>query len=345
MKKYIMFSLFFFLCFYFIPNGFNFGMIQSYAEAPSIIKFATLAPEGSTWTNVLRDVDKELQEKSVGKIRLKIYAGGVSGDEKDVVRKMRINQIHCAAFTGVGLGEILSDVRIFDLPFFLREYKEIDNIRDKFTARFAEKFDEKGYIFLGWTEVGFVHFYSTVNIKTMNDLRSAKMWMWEGDPLAQALFDAIQLSPIPLSITDVVTSLQTGLVQSIYVSPLGIIALQWYPKVKYMLDIPMSNATGAILLNKNEFNKIPPELQELLKETFKVHTKRLIDIIRKDNEDSIGVLKDSGISIISMDSASNKQLEDAGLIVRKTLTGKLYSEEFLNDMTAEIEKFRDGDNK
>ena len=199
MNKYIMFSLLFFLGFYFIPNGFNFGMIPSYAEDPSIIKFATLAPEGSTWTNVLRDVDKEIQEKSGGKIRLKIYAGGVSGDEKDVVRKMRINQIHCAAFTGVGLGEILSDVRIFDLPFFLKEYKEVDNIRDKFTARFVEKFDEKGYIFLGWTEVGFVHFYSTVNIKTMDDLRSAKMWMWEGDPLAQALFDAIQLSPIPLT--------------------------------------------------------------------------------------------------------------------------------------------------
>lgn len=345
MKRIIRFSIFFLFSMFLALNDFNSGVHLSYAEAPVIIKFATLAPEGSAWTNVLRDIDGELKEKSDGRLRLKIYAGGVQGDEKDVVRKMRIGQTHCAGFTGVGLGEILPEVRIFDLPFFFREYEEIDFVRDKFRDRFVKRFEEKGFVFLGWTEVGFVYFYSNINIKTLDDLRSTKMWMWEGDPLAKALFNSLNLSPIPLAITDVITSLQTGLINSIYVSPLGIIALQWFQKVKYMLDIPMADATGAILITKKQYDRISPDLQKLLKNTFEVNTSRLLEIIRKDNKDSIKVLKEAGITFVSMNDKGVKELEDAGEMVRKLLVGELYSAELLQDVTREIENFRNNVSK
>lgn len=345
MKRITLFSAFFLFCSYLVPNSFNIGIHPSYAEAPVIIKFATVAPEGSTWTNVLRDIDKELGEKSNGRLMLKIYAGGVQGDEKDVVRKMRIGQTHSAGFTGVGLGEILPEVRVFDLPFFFKKYEEIDFVRNKFRDIFAKKFEEKGYIFLGWTEVGFVHFYSNINIKSLNDLRSAKMWMWEGDPLAKALFSSINLSPIPLAITDVMTSLQTGLIDSIYVSPLGVIALQWFQKVKYMLDIPMADATGAILITKKQYDTLSSDLQELLKSTFDVHTSRLLEIIRRDNEDSLKVLKEAGVVLVSMDDKGVKEIEDAGEKVRNMLVGQLYSAELLQDIAAEIENFRNNVDK
>lgn len=315
---------------------------SSFAEAPSIIKFATLAPEGSTWTNVLRDIDKELQSVSDGRLRLKIYAGGVSGDEKDVIRKMRISQIHCAGFTGVGLGEILPEVRIFDMPFFFKDYDEIDFIRNKFTDMFVKKFDEKGYVFLGWTEVGFIHFFSNVNINTLDDLRSVNMWMWEGDPLVLELFKAINLSPIPLAITDVITSLQTGLIDSIYVSPLAIIALQWFTKVKFMLDVPMADATGAILMTKKQFNKIPPDFQVLLRDTFKAQTTNLLKIIRKDNAESINVLKEAGITTSVLNAESVKELESAVDRVSVSLTGKLYSAELLKDVKDSVMGYRNG---
>ncbi|MGR3318005.1 MAG: TRAP transporter substrate-binding protein [Candidatus Anammoxibacter sp.] len=340
MKRIICFSLFFMFSLCLVTNVPNFGVHCVFAEAPVIIKLATLAPDGSTWTNKLRAIDKDLREKSEGRLRLKIYAGGVQGDEKDVVRKMRIGQTHCAGFTGVGLGEILPAVRIFDVPFFLKDYKEVDFIRDKFQDMFVDAFDKKGYIFLGWTEIGFIYFYSNIKITTLDDLRSTKMWMWEGDPLAHALFDAINLSPISLSITDVITSLQTGLIDSIYVSPLGVIALQWFRKVKYVLDVPMADATGAILLTKKKYNTIPPDLQTLLKDVFKVHCAELIEIIRKDNEASVKVLEDSGIIVTSMTDESVKELKAAGETVRTSVVGKLYTAELLRDVTAAIDKFR-----
>ncbi len=340
-KKINMFSILFLSVFL---SGFFLFIPASFAKAPSIIKFATLAPEGSTWTNVLRDIDKELQEKTEGQLRLKIYAGGVSGDEKDVVRKMRISQVHCAGFTGVGLGEVLPEVRIFDLPFFFKDYGEVDFARNKFAERFEKKFDEKGYIFLGWTEVGFIHFFSNTVIKTIDDLRSVNMWMWEGDPLVMELFKAIKLSPIPLAITDVITSLQTGLVDSIYVSPLAIIALQWFTKVKYMMDMPMADATGAILLSKKQYAKLSPEFQELLKSTFKKHTTRLLGIVRKDNEESLKVLKDAGVQTVHFEESSVKLIEDAAAKVADILATKLYTPELLSDVKSALAEYRKGKN-
>lgn len=321
------------------------GLTISYAEAPKIIKFSTLAPEGSTWTNVLHDINKELQEKSEGRLILRIYPGGVTGDEKDVIRKMRISQLHCAGFTGVGLGEILPEVRIFDLPFFYKDYDEIDFIRNHFKDRFTMAFEERGYILLGWTDVGFVYLFSKKEVASLNELKTTKMWLWEDDPLAKALFEAINISPIPLSITDVMTSLQTGLIDSVYASPMGIIALQWFTKVKYMLNLPMANATGAILMTKRIYDSIPPDLQDILKDTFKTHLERLTRLTREENARSMKVLKDSGIAFsLIRDETVVNEFRKAGKKACEILAGALYSTDLLKKTETAVDRYRE-DNK
>ena len=314
---------------------------HAYAAAPKIIKFATLAPQGSTWLNVVNDVSEELKEKSEGKLRLKIYAGGVAGDEKDVLRKMRIKQIHCAGFTGVGLGAILNEVRVFDLPFVFKAYDEIDFVRNALNERFEEGFDKKGYILLGWTDVGFVYFFSNRMIDSLDALRSTKMWIWEGDPVAKALFDAIKLSPVPLSITDVMTSLQTGLINSVYVSPLGAVALQWFTKVKYMLDLPLANAVGAILISKKVYNSMEPDMQVLLKSTFKKHMERLTGMTREDNKASIEEIKKYGVEIISLDSKSAEEFDKVSKIVSDAVSGTVFPAELIESVNANIKEYRD----
>ncbi len=214
------------------------------------IKFATLAPEGSTWMKVMRQLDAELYERTGGDLGFKIYAGGVSGDEKDVLRKIRIGQLHAGGFTGVGMGEILPEVRVLDLPFLFFNYDEVDHVIGKMEETFARRFLERGFILLGWAEVGFVHFFSKSPIHTQDDLKAHKVWMWQGDPLAQAYFRALGVPPIPLAITDVLTSLQTDLIDTVYACPLCVIALQWHTKVSYMWALPMADATGAVLMSK-----------------------------------------------------------------------------------------------
>ena len=312
----------------------------AYAAAPKIIKFATLAPQGSTWLNVVNDVSEELKEKSDGKLRLKIYAGGVAGDEKDVLRKMRIKQIHCAGFTGVGLGEILNEVRVFDLPFVFKAYDEIDFVRNALNERFEKGFEKKGYILLGWTDVGFVYFFSNIKIDSMDALRSTKMWIWEGDPVAKALFDAIKLRPVPLSITDVMTSLQTGLINSVYVSPLGAVALQWFTKVKYMLDVPLANAVGAILISKKVYSSMEPDMQKLLKSTFKKHMERLTEMTREDNKGSIEEIKKYGVEIISLDSKSAVEFDLVSKTVSDAVSGTVFPAELIDSVNTNIKEYR-----
>jgi TRAP-type C4-dicarboxylate transport system substrate-binding protein len=195
------------------------------------IRFATVAPEGSTWMKVMREYANAVEDATNNEIEFKIYPGQVAGDEKDVLRKIRIGQLDSGGFTGVGLGEILPEVRIMDSPFLFRSYEEVDFVAEHFYNYFSKKFEEKGFILLGWAEVGFVYVFTNKPINALEDMNGVKMWMWEGDPIAEATFRAFNISPIPLSITDVLTSLQTNLINGVYISPYACTVVQWHTKV------------------------------------------------------------------------------------------------------------------
>ncbi len=318
-------------------------MIQFLPAQQIKIKFATLAPEGSTWMNVMNEFSADLLKSTDGQVKFKIYAGGVQGDEKDVIRKIRINQLHSAGFTGVGLGEILPEVRILDAPFLFRNHREVDFITKKFFDRFAKKFEEKGYILLGWTEVGFVHIYTNQPVQNTEDFKGIKMWMWEGDPLAEATFRAYGISPIPLSITDVMTSLQTGLIDGVYTSPLACAALQWFTKLNYVLDVPLANSNGAVLISRRMFNKLNPQQQQILKEKAREYFGKLTQLSREDNKTAAAKMLAKGMKQITIsDPQILKEFDEVGRKARIALVGKLYSAELLDEVETALQAYRKG---
>ncbi len=304
------------------------------------IKFATLAPEGSTWLKVMEEYNREIQKLTNGEVKFKIYPGGIQGDEKDVLRKIRFGQLHSAGFTGVGLGEILPEVRILDSPLLFLNYDEVDYITGLLYDEFSRKFEEVGYVLIGWTEVGFVYVYANKPIRSLPDLKGTKMWMWEGDPIAEATFRALGVTPIPLSITDVLTSLQTNLIEAVYTSPLACVSLQWYTRVKYMMDVPLADAAGAVLISKKKFDKLPAEYQQILREKGRFYMKKLVDLSRKDNEESIQLMKNNGIQLVHVPEENLPQFIEAGKKARQQLVGKLYSQELLNKVERALESFR-----
>ncbi|MBN1106114.1 MAG: TRAP transporter substrate-binding protein DctP, partial [Deltaproteobacteria bacterium] len=154
----------------------------------TLIKFATLAPEGSAWMKTMREMDKTVREKSQGQVAFRLYAGGVAGDELDVLRKIRVGQIHSAAFSGVGFGGILPMVRVLDLPFLFRDYGEIDRVHEELEDYFSDRFREKGFELLSWAEVGNVHLFSQEPIRRIGDMARLKVWSWTGDPIAKETF-------------------------------------------------------------------------------------------------------------------------------------------------------------
>ncbi len=313
-----------------------YGLAQQFT-----IKFASLAPEGSTWMNVLKEYDAAIRKESGGRLGFKIYPGGVQGEDRDVIRKMRLGQLHSAGLTGFGLGDIAPKVRILDSPFLFQSYDEVDHIYETFHDEFDRAFRDNGYVLLGWAEVGWVYLLTNTPVRTLADMSGVKMWMWEGDKVAEATFKALGISPIPLSVIDVLTSLQTGLINGAYTSPLAALVLQWHTRVKYMMDLPLADASGAVVITKKKFDELSPDLQEILLRNGRKYMRELTLKSRKENADAITAMRKSGIQLIEV--TSQKAMQDyiaAGKRARQSLVGTLYDQDFLNRVEKAVADFR-----
>ena len=305
------------------------------------IKFASIAPDGSTWTNVLREYDKAIRAESNGRLGFKIYAGGVQGEDKDVIKKIRLGQIHSAGFTGVGLGEIAPKVRILDSPFLFQNYDEVDHVYRTFDAEFDQAFRDNGFVLLGWAEVGFVYVFSNTPVRTLADMSGVKMWMWEGDGVAEETFKAFKINAIPLSVVDVLTSLQTGLINGVYISPYAAIALQWNTRVKYMMSVPLADACGAVIVAKKTFDALPADLQEILLRNGRKYLTELTKRSRQENSEAIPTMKKNGLQVIEVNSpVTLKEYAATGKLARQSLAGKLYDQGFLDRVEKSLAEFR-----
>ncbi|OGU24871.1 MAG: hypothetical protein A2X66_06920 [Ignavibacteria bacterium GWA2_54_16] len=314
--------------------------ILTVAAQEYTIKFATIAPEGTTWMNVMKEYDAAIRKESGGRLGFKIYAGGVQGDEKSILRKIRVGQLHSGGFTGVGLGEIAPKVRILDSPFLVRNEEEVDMLYRDFGKEFEKSLEDGGYVLLGWAEVGFVHVFTSTPIKKSDDLRGIKMWTWEGDPIAETAFRTLGINPIPLSVIDVMTSLQTGLIDAFYTTPYAAIALQWYARVKYMVDVPLADAAGAVLISKKFYDPMPKDLQDILVRNGRLYISKLTQLSRKENAEAIKELNKRGIVTLAANEKDLLEYVEAGIRSRRALAGKLYTEEFLNRIEKSIADFR-----
>ena len=294
------------------------------------IKFATVAPEGTIWVQYMRALDEDIRKKSDGRMGFLIYPGGVAGDELDVLRKIRIGQIHCTAFTGVGFGQILPMVRVLDLPFLFHTDEAIDSVHREMYSLFADAFRKKGFELLAWAEVGNAHLLSKKPVRSLKDLSGLKVWTWSGDPIAKETFSEMGVNPIPLAITDVTTALNRGMIDTVYATPLGALALQWHSQVNYMTALPIVHSTGAILISSKYFNKLPKDLSEILTSGFKKTMADLNLELRKQNQETFKLIQYSGVNIIPMPSGAELaefyKIHDA---VAQKLSGKVYSQEIL----------------
>ena len=177
-----------------------------------IVKIATLAPKGSMSTNIMENFRAKGREITNNEVDLKVYWGGVQGDENNVLRKIRLKQLHGGLFTSLGLGQIVPEVRVTEIPYLFRNSDEVRYVRERLADTMNTLFEDKGYIVLGWFDNGFLYTFSNVPINSVEIMKRQKYWLPEGDASTVALFDALDISPIPLSIIDVLTSISTNLI-------------------------------------------------------------------------------------------------------------------------------------
>jgi TRAP-type transport system periplasmic protein len=302
-------------------------------------KLAILAPEGTTYATTLKKMAKEIKKATDGRVKLKIYFGGVQGDEPDVLRKVRVGQLDGGIFTGKTLGDIHGDIRAMEIPFNFNKdrkkaYKTLNNLAPFFNKRLKSKQFES----LGFYEIGQVYIVSTKKIESLAGFSGNKIWLWDGDALVERLVGQMKLVAVPLSLPDVLSSLSTGIINSAYAPPLGIMALQWQTKVKYLIDFPVAYSIGALLLSSKAWKKIKAADQVIVKALAKKYINEASIASVGENNEALAAFKKLGIKFVSFPEADLAKGSKIRENVIKALTGKgkLFSQEVITLLNKEI---------
>lgn len=260
------------------------------------LKIATLAPDGTRWMQEMRAGAAEVKQRTEGRVKLRFYPGGIMGNDNSVLRKIRVGQLHGGVLTSGGLAGIYPDIQIYNIPFLFRSFDEVDYVRKRMDPVIIKGLKEKGFTSFGLGEGGFAYLMCQQPVESLSGLQQLKIWSPEGDRISREGFEALGVTPIPLPLTDVLTGLQTGLINTVASSPVGAIAVQWHTKVKYLIDVPLIYLYGTLVIHQRALKKLSTKDQAILMEVMAGHFNEINLLARKDNTGAREALKKQGIS-------------------------------------------------
>jgi TRAP-type C4-dicarboxylate transport system substrate-binding protein len=307
------------------------------AQQVVTIKLGTLAPNGSTWHNLLKQLGDRWAEVSGGKVKLRIYPGGTQGSEGDMVRKMAVGQLQAAAITNVGMHDIVKDPQAVSVPGMIASEEEFNAVFPKVEPHLDSQLDAKGYFPLQWSQVGFVRIFCTRSYQTPAEMADAKMFAWDGDPASVEAWKAAGFRPVVLSSTDVVPSLQTGMVNCIANVPLYLLTARLFERAGHMIDVPWGYLIGATLIRKDVWERIPADLRPKLLAIARELGGKVDAEVRKLNDDAVAAMRKQGLEVVKVDPAPwRAAAEKAWPVVR----GKVVSAEFFDQVVRARDAYR-----
>lgn len=279
------------------------------AGARVTVKMATLAPDGSVWDDLLREMGADWQDATGGEVALRIYAGGVAGDEPDVIRKMRIGQLHAASLTIAGLAALDPAFEIFEIPMFFESYDELFHVLDEMRPILEKRLEGNGYVLLHWMHGGWVHFFSKKPIRTVDDLRGQKLFVWAGNDNLVQLWRKNGFQPVALAATDVMTGLQTGMIEALPSTPLAALSLQWYQQTPYMQDLGLAPLIGGTVITSKVWNQLSPAHQAELRKIALSTEDRLEKEVPRQDEKAVEQMKQRNLAVVEV--PDQKEWRDA----------------------------------
>jgi TRAP-type C4-dicarboxylate transport system substrate-binding protein len=284
--------------------------LPSAAEAEKVtIKMATLVPAGSSWHTTLQELAARWQELSGGRVTLRLYPGGVAGDDTDLVRKMRLGTLDAALLAPAGLAQIDREIHALLVPLAYRSYEEFDAVAEGLEPRLAAGFKEKGFVVLSWADGGWVQFFAKSPVATPQDLAAQKLFSWSGDQATTELWKAAGFQPVPLPATEISTALQTGLVTAVATSAQAAVLLQWYEHAPYLTDLPWAVLVGGIVVSERSWEKVPAELRGPLAEAARETGRKLSAQTRESAPEHVAAMVRRGLTVVPVDAAGRAEWE------------------------------------
>ncbi len=273
------------------------------ARAQVIVKLGTLAPAGSTWHEILKEMGKRWEEASGGQVKLRVYPGGAQGSEGEMVRKMEIGQLQAAAISNVGMHDVLPDPQTLSVPMLFGNEAEMECAFAHVRPHLEEELLRKGFVVLQWSRIGAMSLFCDAGYRTPAEMKNARVFAWEGDPRSVDAWRAAGFSPVVLSSTDIVPSLQTGMIDCITNVPLYVLTARLFEKANHMMDMPWGWILGATIVRRDAWERIDPAVRAKLL-AIAVELGKKVDVeVRRLNVDAVAAMKRQGLTVVPVDPA------------------------------------------
>jgi TRAP-type C4-dicarboxylate transport system substrate-binding protein len=303
----------------------------------TVVKMGTLAPEGSPWHEALQLMAERWRTISGGQVKLVIYAGGVLGDEPDMVNKMRIGQIQAAGLSGAGLSGIEPGVMALQIPMMFDSYEELDYVRERVTPQLEKMMEARGYLVLNWGDVGWVHFFTTRPVTRLAEMRNLKLFTWAGDNDTLELWKANGFRAVPLAATDILTGLQTGLIDAVPTTPLYALLNQSFGIARNMIDVKWAPLVGATVITRRMWDSLPAANRADMLKAAREAGVGMRGGIRKMGDEAVVTMQKRRLQVIHVDAAGVEEW-------RKEVEGvypKLRGVQVPADLFDEVRRLRD----
>lgn len=301
------------------------------------IKLGTLAPEGSPWYNIIRDMAEAWKGATDGRISFRIYPGGVAGDEPDMVRKIRVGQLHAAALSGAGLTQIATEVQSLMMPMMLASYEELDYVMERLAPKLEAILEAKGFKVLNWGDAGWVHFFAQKPVVRPEDLKPLRLFVWAGDTAYVEAWKDAGYHPVPLAATEIYTGLHSGLINAFPTTPLAALSFQWFGLAKHMTDLKWAPLVGATVISTSKWREIPGDVKPLLLKSALDAGDHIRRETRKIGDEAVEVMKNHGLVVHPVPPDVHAHWEKSARAAYPTFVGKVVPVE----MVAEVERLRD----
>jgi TRAP-type C4-dicarboxylate transport system substrate-binding protein len=268
-----------------------------HAQESKVVKLATLVPDGSVWHKALLDLGDAWNRGTDGRVKLLVFAGGVAGDEPDMVRKMRIGQTHAAALTITGLAKIDPAFDVFGIPMMFESYPELFYVLDKMEPVLRKRLEEKGFVLLNWGHGGWVYFFTKEPVSTLAELKKTKMFAWAGDDRSVQSWKSGGFQPVALAATDILPGLNTGMINALPTTPLAAASLQWFRMTPYMADVGIGPLVGGLVMTKQMWTKIAAADQAVVQKACKTTEARLKQHVPTQDSTSVREMVARGLKV------------------------------------------------
>ena len=277
----------------------------------AVLKIATLTPEGSEWMVDMRAGAKEIATRTEGRVQIKYYGGGIMGNDAKVLAKIRIGNLQGGALTPIAVQALYPDINLPGLPMMFRSEAEAAYVRGYIDERLQAGLEEAGFVSFGFATAGFAIIMSNEPVRKLSDLKGKRVWVPEGDTVSYDSMASLSLAPVILPMTDVLTGLQTGLIDIVAISPVGALILQWHTKIKFITDMPLVYTLGFMAIEKKAFYKLSEGDQMIVREVMTRTYESFDKANLMENRAALDALLKTGIEMVSPDEQDFIQINDA----------------------------------